>query len=160
VTRYLHPLLGVAVVALLGYVALLGFQLRSAKARSARHGPPKGGPYTVPPTATPTGGPHTAPWHRLAARHARLAPIAYWAVLATWITGAVSTAWLRPDLAFASTLHFRSGCALAALLTASALTARAFQRGNAGAREIHPWLGAAAVLVAAAHVVAGLRITP
>lgn len=130
--RYLHPLLGAAVVVLLGYVAMLGFQLRTARRK------------------------RTA----LAARHARLAPVAYWAVLATWVTGVASTAWLRADLDVASTLHFRSGCALAALLTGSALTARAFQRGNAGAREIHPWLGAAAVLAAAAHVVAGLRIMP
>ena len=64
------------------------------------------------------------------------------------------------DLDVASTLHFRTGLALVLLLTGSALTARSMQRGNAVAREVHPWLGAAAVLLAAAHLIAGLRIMP
>jgi hypothetical protein len=34
------------------------------------------------------------------------------------------------------------------------------QKGNATARDLHPWLGAAAVLLAAAHAVTGLRIMP
>jgi hypothetical protein len=96
----------------------------------------------------------------LAARHRRLAPIAYWTVLASWLVGAGSTLWLRADLDVAASLHFRTGLALAAALTGSALTARAMQRGNSLAREMHPWFGAAAVLLAAAHVVAGLRIMP
>jgi len=131
-SAYLHPILGAAVLLLLGYVASLGFRMRTARRGRAA----------------------------LAARHARLAPIAYGAVLATWMVGAGSTLWLRPDLDFASTLHFRTGCVLAALLTGSALTARALRAGSAAAREIHPWLGAAAVLVSAAHVVSGLRVMP
>jgi hypothetical protein len=130
--RYLHPVLGGCVLGLLGYVAMLGFRLRTARRGRAR----------------------------LAARHRRLAPIAYWAVLASWLVGAASTRWLRADLDVAASLHFRTGLALAVALTGSALTARAMQRGNALAREVHPWLGAAAVLLAAAHVVAGLRIMP
>jgi hypothetical protein len=129
---YLHPLLGGATLLLLGYVAVLGFQLRTARRGRAA----------------------------IAARHARLAPLAYWAVLASWALGAASTLWRREDLAFASTLHFRTGCAMAILLTGSALTARAFNRGQAGARALHPWLGAGAVLIGAAHAVAGLRIMP
>ena len=130
--RYLHPIAGAAVLALLAYVASLGFRLRTARRGRAR----------------------------LAAQHARLAPLTYWLVLASWVGGAASTLWLRDDLAFASTLHFRTGAAMAALLTGSALTARAMPGGGTTAREIHPWLGAAAVLLAAAHVVAGLRIMP
>ena len=130
---YLHPLLGGATLVLLAYVAVLGFQIRTARRGRAA----------------------------LAARHARLAPVAYWAVLASWALGAASTLWRRADLGFTSTLHFRTGCAMAILLTGSALTARAFSRGPAaGARALHPWLGAGAVLIAAAHVVAGLRIMP
>jgi uncharacterized protein DUF4079 len=129
---YLHPISGGLVVALLAYVASLGFRLRTARRGRAA----------------------------LAAWHARLAPIAYATVLATWVTGAASTLWLRDDLAFASTLHFRTGSLMAALLTGSALTARAMHGGGTTAREIHPWLGAGAVLLAAAHVVAGLRIMP
>jgi hypothetical protein len=131
-TRYLHPVVGAAVLALLAYVASLGFRLRTARRGRAA----------------------------LAARHARLAPFAYAAVLASWVGGAASTLWLRDDLDFASTLHFRTGAVMAALLTGSALTARAMGRGSAAARDIHPWLGAAAVLLAAVHVVTGLRIMP
>jgi len=132
VTPYLHPIAGALVLALLGYVAALGFRMRTTRRGRAA----------------------------LAARHARLAPIAYWTVLASWAGGLGSTIWWRDDLGVTSTLHFRTGTAMAVLLTASALSARAMRRGNATAREIHPWLGATAVLLAAAHVVAGLRIMP
>ena len=130
--RYRHPIMGGAVLGLLGYVATLGFRLRTARRGRAA----------------------------LAARHRRLAPITYWAVLASWLLGLGSTFWLRNDLGVASTLHFRTGLALVGLLTGSALTARSMQSGNALAREVHPWLGAAAVLLAAGHVIAGLRIMP
>jgi uncharacterized membrane protein len=54
---YVHPLLGGATLLLLGYVAVLGFQLyRAARPRRDR-----------------------------VARHARLAPLAYWAVLGSWL---------------------------------------------------------------------------
>jgi len=132
VIRYLHPVIGALVLLLLGYVASLGLRLRTARRGRAA----------------------------LAARHARLAPIAYAVVLASWAIGLGTTAWLRDDLDLASSLHFRTGCALAVLLTGSALTSRGLRRGSRVAREIHPWLGAAAVLVAAAHVVTGLRIMP
>ena len=129
---YVHPTAGAAVLLLLGYVASLGFRMRTARRGRAA----------------------------LAARHARLAPIAYWTVLASWALGVGSTIWLRGDLEPATTLHFRTGCAMALLLTGSALTARSMRRAPGTARDIHPWLGAAAVLLAAAHVVTGLRIMP
>ena len=97
---------------------------------------------------------------QLTALHARLAPIAYVAVLASWLIGAASALWARNDFEFASTLHFRTGCLMAALLTGSALTARWMRTGNTTAREVHPWLGAGAVLLAAAHAATGLRIMP
>jgi hypothetical protein len=129
---YLHPILGAASLLLLVYVASLGFRMRTVRrGRGA-----------------------------LAALHARLAPIAYGGVLASWLLGAGSALWLRSDLDFAATLHFRTGCAMAALLTGSALTARSMRMGSGAAREIHPWLGAAAVLLAAAHAATGLRIMP
>ncbi len=129
---YLHPVLGGATLLLLGYVAALGFQLRSARRGRAT----------------------------IAARHARLAPLAFSAVLGNLALGVASTWWWRDDVGVASTLHFRTGCAMAVLLTGSALTARAFRRGNATARAWHPWLGAGAVLLAAAHAVAGLQMMP
>jgi hypothetical protein len=132
VTPYWHPIIGAASLLLLLYVASLGFRMRTARRGRAQ----------------------------LTALHARLAPIAYAAVLMSWLIGAGSALWLRSDFEFASTLHFRTGCIMAALLTGSALTARWMRRGNATARDVHPWLGAAAVLLAAAHAAAGLRIMP
>lgn len=129
---YLHPLTGAATLALLVYVGSLGLTLRRARRDRAA----------------------------LAARHARWARIAYGAVLLSWLGGALSVLLDRDDLTLAASLHFRTGTALALLLTGSALTARAMERGSRHARDWHPWLGAAAVLLAAAHAASGLRLTP
>lgn len=129
---YLHPLTGAVVLALLVYVGALGLSLgRARRDRAAR-----------------------------AARHARWARVAYGGVLASWLAGLLSVVLGRADLDPAASLHFRSATLLALLLTGSALTARAIARGNANARDWHPWLGGAAVLLAAAHAVAGLRLVP
>lgn len=129
---YLHPLTGALVLALLLYVGALGLKLRTARRGRAA----------------------------LAARHARWARITYIAVLASWAAGLASVAFGRTELTLAASLHFRSGTLLALLLTASALTARAIERGHAGARDWHPWFGGAALLLAAAHAATGLRLTP
>jgi hypothetical protein len=130
--NYLHPLSGAATLVLLVYVGSLGLKLRTARRDRAA----------------------------IAARHARWARIAYAAVLLSWLAGALSVLLGRDDLTLAASLHFRSGTALALLLTGSALTSRAMERGSHSARDWHPWLGAAAVLLAAAHVASGLRLTP
>lgn len=129
---YLHPIFGAIVLALLVYVASLGLRLRTV-----RRGRP-----------------------RLAALHARLAPWAYAGVLISWAGGLLSSWLLRGDLEVARTFHFRTGLLIAVLLSGSALTARRLSRGSAGARELHPWLGAVAALLAAAQAVTGLRIMP
>lgn len=129
---YLHPFSGAAVLGLLVYVGSLGLKLRTARRdRTA-----------------------------LAARHARWARVTYIAVLLSWLAGVASVLFGRDDLTLAASLHFRSGTALALFLTGSALTARAMLRGSANARDWHPWLGAAAVLLAAGHAATGLRLTP
>jgi len=129
---YVHPVLGAIVLALLVYVASLGLRLRKARRGRAQ----------------------------LAALHARLAPWAYAGVLVSWAAGLLSSWLLREDLEVATTLHLRSGLLIAVLLSASALTARSLKRGSSTAREIHPWLGAAAALLAAVQAVTGLRIMP
>jgi Protein of unknown function (DUF4079) len=129
---YLHPIAGGLILALLAYLGSLG--LRSRGRRRGRMS--------------------------LLARHARMAPAVYCLVLISWAGGALSSAGLRSDLAFAESLHFRIGTLLVVLLTGSALTARSMRNGNATARGLHPWLGAAAVLLAAAHAATGLRIMP
>lgn len=129
---WVHPALGAVVLVLLCYAGSLGLGSRARQRRGAA----------------------------LAARHARLAPVAYGAVAATWLAGFLSARLLRSDLGDAGTLHARSGTLILALLTGSALLARSMVRGNPTAREIHPWLGAAALLLAAAQAVTGLRIMP
>jgi hypothetical protein len=129
---YLHPIAGGLVLALLVYLGSLGLRSRG---RSLDR-------------------------KSLLARHARTAPVVYALVLISWVGGALSCVFLRDDLGFAESLHFRIGTALVLLLTGNVLTARAMGSGNATARDLHPWLGAAAVLLAAAHAVTGLRIMP
>jgi hypothetical protein len=127
---YLHPISGALVLALLVYVGSLGLSLRTARRNRAA----------------------------LAARHARWARVAYIGVMLSWLAGLLSVGLGRHDLSLAASLHFRSATLLALLLTGSALTGRAIERGNTNARDWHPWLGGAAVLLAAAHAVAGLRM--
>lgn len=129
---YVHPIFGGIVLALLVYVASLGLRLRTVRRGRAE----------------------------LAARHALLAPWAYGGVLLTWVAGLFSSWVLREDLETGSTFHLRIGLLVALLLTGSAITARSLGRGSTTARELHPWLGAVAALLAAAQAVTGLRIMP
>lgn len=129
---YLHPIAGGLVLLLLVYAASLGLRLRTHPRERARVGP----------------------------LHARLGRAVLTLVLAMWISGLASTVWLRDDLQAGASFHFRIGSAIALLLVGSWLTARALERGSLQARAIHPWLGAAAALLAAAQAVTGLRITP
>lgn len=129
---YLHPISGGLVLLLLVYVGSLGLALRGARRDRAA----------------------------IARRHARWGRVTYVAVLLSWLAGVLSVLLGRADLSLAASLHFRTGTALALVLTGSALTGRAMERGSASARDWHPWLGAAAVLLAAAHAAAGLRLTP
>jgi hypothetical protein len=132
VLAYVHPVIGGAVLLLLVYVGSLGLRMRSRSRQRAG----------------------------LAARHARLAPLAYVLTLLSWLGGSLSTLGLRHDLDWASTVHFRVGTIIVVFLSGSALTARWMRRGNPTARELHPWFGAGALLLAAAHAVTGLRIMP
>ncbi len=129
---YLHPIIGFLVLILLVYSGSLGLQLRRAR----RDRP------------------------ALAARHVSCARATYVLVLLSWLAGAASVLVTRDDLHLAASLHFRSATLLAVLLTGSALSARAIERGHDGARDWHPWFGGAALLLAAAHAVTGLRLTP
>lgn len=131
-TAYLHPIAGGLVLLLLVYAASLGLRMRTRPRERVRVGP----------------------------QHARLGRLVFWLVLAVWLSGFASTVWLRDDLTAGHSFHFRIGSAMTVLLSGSWLTARQLERGDQRARAIHPWLGAAAALLAAAQAVTGLRITP
>jgi threonine/homoserine/homoserine lactone efflux protein len=130
VLPYVHPIAAVLGVAFLGYVGSLGLRARSDR----RHA------------------------HQHLARHARLAPVMYWLLVATWVAGCLSTWLLRPDLELGASVHFRIGTAMVAVLSGGALTSRWMRRPEI--RALHPWLGAAAMLLAAAQIFFGLQITP
>jgi hypothetical protein len=127
---YAHPVSAALVIVLLGYVGSLALRARSDR-RQGR---------------------------QLLARHARLARISYGMVLAVWAGGLVSTWVLRRDLAVTESGHFRVGGALVIMLSASALSSRWMTRSSI--RAVHPWLGAGAMLLAAAQVFFGLEILP
>ena len=127
---YLHPVTAGLVVALLLYVGSLGLRARSDRRRAVQH----------------------------LTRHARLAPIMFALVLVGWLAGVGSTYLWRSDLQLAASAHFRIGLALVMALSAGALSSRWITRP--WVRDVHPWFGAAAMLLAVAQVFFGLQITP
>ncbi len=94
----------------------------------------------------------------LLARHRHWAPVVVLLNLASWVGGVVSTWRFRPDLDVAASAHFKIGSAMMLALFASWLTAR--WMNQALVRAIHPFFGAAALLLAAAQIFFGLEITP
>ena len=127
---YVHPVAAGLTVVLLIYVGSLGLRARNDR----RYGR---GSLT---------------------RHARLGPIIYALVLVSWVSGVLSTWLVRNDLEVAASPHFRIGGALVLALSASWVTSRWMHRTEI--RGVHPWLGASAMLLAAAQVFFGLQITP
>ncbi|MFI5395522.1 MAG: DUF4079 family protein [Candidatus Binatia bacterium] len=127
---YVHPVAAGFTLALFGYVGSLGFRARSDPRRARQH----------------------------LERHARLAPIMFGLVLASWIAGFLSAWQLRSDLELAASVHFRIGVLIILVLSGGMLTSRWMHRPEM--RVIHPWFGAVAMLLAAAQVFFGLQITP
>jgi hypothetical protein len=118
------------IVALLAYVGSLGLRARSDRRHARR--------YLGP--------------------HARLGPIMYALIMASWGGGVLSTWLLRPDLELAASPHFGIGAAMVLALSAGFLSSRWMYR--AAVRGLHPWFGVVAMLLAAAQVFFGLQITP
>jgi hypothetical protein len=79
-------------------------------------------------------------------------------VLFAWLGGVVSTWLWRSGLELGASSHMRVGTVLVAALAGAFVTSR-FMRA-AAVRLVHPWFGAAALLLAAAQVFFGLQITP
>ena len=127
---YVHPFLAVVVLALLAHVASLG-----VRARNDRR--------------------HRATYLR---RHVVLARWMYAGVLLAWGGGLASTWILRPPAELATSGHFRIGVALAAVLTASALSSRWMHLPFV--RAVHPWIGVLAMLLSATQIVFGLQLLP
>lgn len=127
---YVHPVVGTLVLALLAYVASLAARSLNDQRNAVA-------------------------WR---ARHARFAPWAAIAVLATGLLGLLTTWLLRPKLHVGESGHFKFAAALLMLVTASAVSSRWMDRG--AVRAVHPWFGVAGLLIAAALFFFGLQITP
>jgi uncharacterized protein DUF4079 len=93
------------------------------------------------------------------ARHAALMPWVYGLVLGSWAAGLASVWWLRDDLEVAESGHFTAGSAIVTLFTAGALVSRRIGV-DPRARAIHPWIGAAALVLCGVQVFLGLQIMP
>ena len=129
IAAFLHPVAALLALGLLAWVASLGLRARE------RGGAP------------------------LRARHARLAPWAYGLVLLNVAGGWLSTRWLRPDLADASSAHLGLGLVIAALLTVGAVLSRHLD-ASPFARRLHPIAGMVALLLSALQVFLGLGLLP
>jgi hypothetical protein len=100
VIAFLHPLLALASILFLAYVASLGLRSRE---RIDRH---------------------------LRPRHARLAGWAYWWMIGNLVTGVVTTWTLRPDLSARGPMHLRLGVIVVLLMSVAALLSRALGRNE------------------------------
>src|SRR5262249_48623663 len=68
--------------------------------------------------------------------------------------------WLDPrDIEVAASGHFRVGCALVMLYGLAALVSRRIDR-DPRARAVHPWIGAAALVLSGVQGVLGLQLVP
>ena len=91
-------------------------------------------------------------------RHSYIAPTMYVSVLVAWASGLISTWTLRPPEEFAASGHFKVGSAFLVVLTLSAISSRFID--SPLVRAIHPWIGALALLLAAAQAFFGLQLLP
>lgn len=128
---YLHPLLGIFAVGLIGWVATQGFRARHRKAY--------------------------APEARRA--HARWAPVAWALVTIGAVAGTALTAWARPDMDVAASWHFRAGWGLAAGMTAAAVLSKLLPR-KPWARTLHPIVGLACLVGAPLIAAFGFKLLP
>jgi hypothetical protein len=131
VRLYLHPLAGFVAIAVAAWAASLGLRSR---------------------TARPDAG-------RARVLHRRVAPCAWALVVLNWI-GGLAVVWaLQPELERGTSGHFTVGTAIVGLLSAGALLSRRVPT-DPRARAVHPWLGAAALLLSGVQVFLGLQLLP
>jgi hypothetical protein len=92
-------------------------------------------------------------------RHRRLGPWLLALVAADWLLG-LGSVWLDPrDLELAASGHFRVGSGLVVLYGLAGLVSRRIDR-DPRARLVHPWIGAAALLLSGVQVFLGLQLMP
>lgn len=127
---YVHPILGILTVLLVGWLAIHGLRARHAA------------PYALGSRR----------------RHGRWALRIFGLWAATLATGLASTALLRDDLPAARSAHFGVAC-VGFLLFASAWWLSR-NLAAPWARRVHPWVGLGGLATALALAVLGMRLLP
>lgn len=125
---WLHPVSGVLAVFLVSWMAMAGLRARQRD--------------PLAPQA-----------RRL---HARFAPVAAVLVIVAAISGPLSTAFLREDIAFASTPHFVLGMVTLTLALATSAASWALPR----TRTLHPILGLMLLAACVGQALLGLGLLP
>jgi len=131
VALWAHPLLGLLTVALATRTASLALRARR-------------------------GGPGAA---ALFSRHRRLGPLVLALVVLNWLAGLASVRLDPRDVELAASGHFQVGTALVVLYGLTALLSRRIAF-DPRARAVHPWIGAAALLLSGVQVFLGLQLMP
>jgi hypothetical protein len=126
-----HPLLGLATVALAARTASLALRGRRGGAAAAA----------------------------LRARHRRLGPKVLALVVTNWLAGLASVRLDPRGLELAASGHFQVGTGLVVLYGLAALVSRRID-ADPRARTVHPWIGAAALLLSGVQVFLGLQLMP
>jgi hypothetical protein len=126
---WLHPLAGLVTVLLALRVASLGLAMRRGGRRAAA----------------------------ARAAHERFGPWLVALVVVSWLGGWLSVWLLRDDLDAGASMHFRLGTLMLVCVIAAAVVSRSMTT-TAWARSVHPWLGAAVVLLAGLQVFIGWQL--
>jgi polyferredoxin len=92
-------------------------------------------------------------------RHLRFSKPAVWMVLAGFVGGPVSMAWLRGEPPF-GTAHAWIGLTAATFFASAAVLGRRLERGRGRGFDAHAALGVLALLAAAVAAVAGFVLLP
>ena len=102
------------------------------------------------------GGPRA---HRARRTHKAWAIYALVGMFVALGSGFASTVWLRPDLQLGETWHLALGIAVVTSMTLAAVLTRYFTR-SAALRQVHPWIGIAAVVGGIAQAIVGIELLP
>jgi cytochrome bd-type quinol oxidase subunit 2 len=97
--------------------------------------------------------------HQARRTHKKWAWYALWGMVLAALTGIGSTLWLRPDLELGETWHLAIGLVCVGLMGLAALLTRYFTH-NAQLRQVHPWIGIAAVVLGIAQAIVGIELLP
>ncbi len=97
--------------------------------------------------------------HAARRTHKRWAWYALVGMLLALTSGMASTLWIRPDLELGETWHLALGWLVVGLMAIAALLTRYFTH-NAQLRQIHPWIGIAAVGGGIAQAIVGIELLP